>query len=61
MTQPMSDHAQRRLARIAARIEATFPHLATKADVTDVKWMLGYLGLVMLGGFGFLIHLIAAM
>ena len=30
--------AEDRLARIAARFEATLPHLATKADFVGVKW-----------------------
>ena len=48
------------LARIEARIEATFPHLATKADIVGLKWALAYLGLIMLGGFGFLVYLITS-
>ncbi len=41
-------------------MEATLPHLATKADIVGLKWTLAYLGLIMLGGFGFLFHLITS-
>ena len=61
MTQRTTDSAEERLARIEDRFEATSPHLATKADIVGLKWMLGYLGLVILAGFGFLIQLITAM
>ncbi len=49
------------LARIEARIEATLPHLATKADIVGLKWAIGFLGVVILGGFGFLIQLITSL
>lgn len=55
------DGAEEHLARIEARVEATLPKLATRADLVSLKWMLGYLGLVMLSGFGFLVHLITSM
>ena len=61
MKMRMHDCAEERLARIEDRIEATLPHLATKADTVGLKWALGYLGLIMLGGFGTLIHLITLM
>lgn len=60
MIQLTSDSAEERLARIEDRIKATLPHLATKADIVGLKWMLGYLGLITLAGFGFLIQLITA-
>ena len=60
-TQRTTDSAEERLVRIAARIEAAFPQLATKADIVGLNWAIGYLGLIMLVGFGFLIHLISSM
>lgn len=53
--QRTTDSPEKRLALIMVRIEATLPHLATNADIVGLKWMLGYLGLVMLSGFGFLV------
>ena len=36
-----------------ARIETTLEHVATKADVTNLKaWMIGLLGAVLLNGLG---------
>ena len=61
MTLETSDRVEKRLARIAARVEETLPYLATKADTVGLKWALGYLGMIMLGGFGFLVHLISSM
>lgn len=61
MTQLTSDSVEERLARIEARFEATIPHLATKADIAGLKWAIGFLGLVILAGFGFLIQLITSM
>ena len=52
---------EERLTRIAARIEATLRHLATKSDIVVLKWTLGYLGLVMLSSVGFFVNLIASM
>ena len=56
-----NDGAEDRLARIEARIEATLPHLATKTDIVGLKWAIGFLGVVILGGFGFLIQLITSL
>lgn len=58
----LKDHsAEERLTRIEARFEDTLPHLATKADIVGLKWALRYLGLIVLGGLSFLIHLISSM
>ena len=61
MTQRTNDCAEERLTQIEARIEATLPHLATKADIVGLKWAIGFLGVVILGGFGFLIQLITSL
>ena len=61
MTQLTSDSVEERLARIEARFEATIPHLVTKADIAGLKWAIGFLGVVILGGFGFLIQLITSL
>ena len=47
VTQLTSDSFGRRLARMEARFEATFPHLATNADIAGFKWAIGFLGLVI--------------
>ena len=52
---------EERLTRIEARFEATIPHLATKADIAGLKWAIGFLCVVILGGFGFLIQLITSL
>ena len=36
-----------------ARVETTLEHVATKADVANLKaWMIGLLGVVLLNGIG---------
>lgn len=58
MIQKTSENTEGRLFGIGDRIEATLQPLSTNVDVVDLERALGYLVLIMLSEFGFLILLV---